>query len=137
MNLVRRMVDDHEQIDKLLHQSCSMLEAGSRDVAASLLATFAEELRHHIELEEEKIFPRYLERSDKTRQTMAVLSRQHREILERVEALVGLTAGDPGCGELLARLQELQELMEEHVRLEESTLYPFAEELAARQRAQD
>lgn len=134
--LGQQLVDDHEQINRLLRHGGLMLRTGMRDLAVTLLSNFQEEILHHMNLEETRIMGPYEKATGNSPEDIAALREQHAEIERRTRELVDL-AGDPEAAEQAqVKLGELETILEEHIHFEEGTLYRFAAELAEKRRAQ-
>lgn len=134
--LGQHMVDDHEQINRLLRHSATMLRAGMRDLALGLLQNFDEELQHHMRLEETKIFAPFLQQTGDPDGAIATMLRQHADVNMRLAELMELIRTDAPADVTSDRFEALERLLQEHTDFEEQTLYAFASQMAERRRAE-
>jgi hemerythrin-like domain-containing protein len=93
-----------------------------REAAATFLGFFEQETRGHFRREEERLFPLLVGGPDPATGLLTRALLEH----QRVHALVaGLeTEADPRT------MAELGKLLEQHIRFEERTLFPFIEQVA-------
>lgn len=133
--LGQHMVDDHEQINRLLRHSATMLKAGMRDLSLGLLQNFDEELQHHMRLEETKIFEPFVKMTGDPEGAIQAMLRQHADVNERLAELVELIRTAAPTDVTLERFESLEQLLQEHTDFEERTLYVFASQLAAKRTA--
>lgn len=86
---------------------------GKRDYATSF---YNRQLKAHMDLEEEKLFPQIVNRTKSIDQLVKELIREHREIEEYMRKL-------PDSTDLSTDLDQLGHLLERHVRKEERQLF--------------
>lgn len=131
------LIDDHEQINRLLRSSVSMLRSGMFELARTLFEDFREEVRHHIEVEERHLFEPYLARTGDPEGAVEEMRRQHVELEARMGALLeDLDWSEKEALRIEEEMEGLEEFLGQHCRLEEKTLYPFVNTLAEQRRNQ-
>ncbi len=91
--------------------------------AQAVFDTFAEQLEHHIEIEEEIIFPEYESQFAASDSIIPMLIQQHRQLLERLEVIGERTTESYGGTESGA--DSFRRLLDVHNATEEYTLYPW------------
>lgn len=134
--LGRHMVDDHQQINRLLRHSATMLRTGMPELALGLLRNFDEELQHHIQLEESKIFEPFVTMTGDPEGAIAAMLGQHADVNARLAEILEMIRDSAPLEATLARFDALEVALQEHTDFEERTLYAFASQLAARRRAE-
>lgn len=92
---------------------------GKRDYATSF---YNRQLKAHMDLEEEKLFPQIVNRTKSIDQLVKELILEHRAIDECMQKL-------PGSDDLSSHLDQLGHLLEKHVRKEERQLFQQVQEV--------
>ncbi len=118
---------DHDRLDRLERTAFDAWGAGDSASAEAAFALFAEGLRRHIGLEEALLFPEFerRDRSDANSAPIATLRAEHRQILALVAA-IELTIRTDAVPVHLLR-SHLRDLLRDHNRKEEETLYPVTD----------
>lgn len=115
-----RLTKDHHRIDALLADLGAMIDDGELERAEYSLDDFATALRRHIRIEEDDLFPLV---ESRLAQPIAVMKREHREILGWYDALKDSLARLER-GPASTALAELTQLLGLHDLKEEKILYP-------------
>lgn len=121
---------EHHSIDERLAEFVAGLDAG--EVRPAAFRAAATELKHHIFVEEEHLFPPL--RAAGLIPPVLVMLREHGEmwgVLEAIEALLVATA--PDVSALHAECARLMGQIEAHNAKEERILYPAADQTLAPQ----
>lgn len=111
---------DHRAIDEVLERARQRLERG--EWPGDLFSEASEDLRRHIYVEEEVLFPRL--RAPNLFAAVFVMLREHAEIWRGLDAIEG-AKGDPARA--LAALASLEPVLSAHNSKEEQILYPASE----------
>ncbi len=113
---------DHAELDALFEefQRTPRSEDGAR---RERFARFEAELRHHIALEENDLFPEFGEAGASNRALVERLLEEHRRIEAALDRLRGLLV--IGGGETEAAELELVDVLWEHNAREEGAVYPW------------
>jgi regulator of cell morphogenesis and NO signaling len=119
---------DHNRLDELLEEASRLLRAGETGSAREAFTAFRGGLERHIRFEENEVFPVFEERTGMRQGPTAVMRREHRAILARLDSMAGaLERGDR------ARFEDdradLVDTLGPHNAKEERVLYPMADEV--------
>jgi general stress protein YciG/hemerythrin-like domain-containing protein len=122
--VTRRLHADHQRINSLFHQY--EVDEQTQETRATVLQQIYQELLHHMELEEDKVYPivRYALSESEQPQIDASL-RAHGRIKELIRHVEGRTLEENGVIDLF---HELQTCVRQHVQEEEQEVLPKAEE---------
>ncbi len=113
---------DHRELDTVFEEFRTT-PAGDRARRMELFHAFAEELRTHIALEEEHLFPRFGEGDPVRRAIVETMLEEHRRILDVLVRMEGRLAGEDGRTEDLE--EELINVLWAHNAREENAVYPW------------
>lgn len=114
--------DDHQRLDRVIADLCAMVEDGEMERAEYSFRDLDAQLRRHIRVEEELLFPVFDLRAGMIGPTQ-VMRHEHRDIESLLEELAqALTAGlRPAASTALSTLVQL---LGDHNLKEERILYP-------------
>ena len=135
MNAIELLKQDHETVRRLFAELRSTPKQ-SADRRAQLLEQLAREIQVHSALEEEIFYPAFKQvvgEGDKEALYFEALE-EHRAVGDLV--LPDLLATDPGTDRFSGRAKVLKEMIEHHVREEESEMFPAAEQMLGAERLQ-
>jgi general stress protein YciG/hemerythrin-like domain-containing protein len=122
--VTRRLHADHQRINGLFPQ----YEVGeqTQETRATVLQQICQELLHHMELEEDKVYPLVRHALSESEQPQIAASlREHECIKELIRHIEGRTLEENGVRDLF---HELQTCVRQHVQEEEQEVLPRAEE---------
>ena len=128
MNAIDLLKQDHETVRGLFEQLRSTSKQ-SADLRSQLLEQIAREIQVHSAIEEELFYPAFKQvvgEGDKEALYFEALE-EHRAVGDLV--LPDLLATDPGTDRFSGRAKVLKEMIEHHVREEETGMFPAAEKL--------
>jgi len=115
---------DHKRISSLFHQY--EVDGQTQETRATVLQQVCQELLHHMELEEEKIYPIVRHAFSESEQPQIEASlRDHERIKELIRHVEGRALEEIGGIDLF---HELQTCVRQHVQKEEQEVLPKAEE---------
>ncbi len=117
--------DDHRELDTVFEEFRAT-PVGDRAQRTKLFRGFAEELRTHIGLEEEHLFPRFGEGDPVRRAMVETMLEEHRRILDVLVRTEGRLAGGDGRTDDLE--EELINVLWAHNAREENAVYPWFDE---------
>lgn len=118
--------EDHDRLDDLF-SSFRQAKEQDPDQAGRLLNQFTRELRHHIEWEDEDLFPRYEEQVEPLGLTRSMRA-DHREILRIIEMIQDRWSNGY-YSETSWNAGRLRSILDRHNAKEEDELYPELNEL--------
>jgi len=122
--VTRRLYADHQRINGLFHQ-CEVDEQ-TQETRATVLQHIFQELLHHMELEEDKVYPIVRHALSESEQPQIDASvRDHERIKELIRKVEGHSLEENGVMDLF---YELQMCVRQHVKEEEREILPKAEE---------
>ncbi|HEX4745564.1 MAG TPA: hemerythrin domain-containing protein [Gaiellaceae bacterium] len=112
-----------------LRRAAERPAAERRDAAATFLRFFASETHRHFREEEERFFPLLVAAKEPATEFLTRGLLEHQRLRALAEALESeLDDGDASA----KQMQEIANVLEEHIRFEERTLFPLIEEIASR-----
>jgi len=119
-----RLRADHKRISSLFHQY--EVDEQTQETQATVLQQICQELLHHMELEEDKIYPIVRHTLSESEQPQIDASlRDHERIRELIRKVEGHSLEENGVMDLF---YELQMCVRQHVKEEEQKILPKAEE---------
>jgi quercetin dioxygenase-like cupin family protein/iron-sulfur cluster repair protein YtfE (RIC family) len=121
--------DHHHGLVELrrLRRAAEREAAERRDAAAAFLGFFGRDTRRHFRDEEEQLFPLLVDVDDPASELLTRALLEH----QRIHALVSELEAELAAGEVSsASMRHLADALEQHIRFEERTLFPYIEELA-------
>lgn len=127
---------DHRRLDSIMDACRGHVASGEMKQAASVYARFVEELRRHIRIEEEILFPIFEEATglDHNGPTH-VMRAEHAEIRRLMDLMPGaFENGRNGAREFEPLRAAFMSLLHEHHGKEERILYPMTDRLVPLQR---
>ncbi|MBI2933122.1 MAG: DUF2249 domain-containing protein [Planctomycetes bacterium] len=127
---------DHRRLDALLGVVERLVEAGSTAEASARFAEFACGLNHHIEAEEQLLFPTFEEATGTREGPTAVMRAEHVEIRGFMEA-VGHAIERQDRQGVAAFIRGLKGVLVPHNVKEEQVLYPMTDQSAGDERQRD
>ncbi|HYE07951.1 MAG TPA: hemerythrin domain-containing protein [Planctomycetota bacterium] len=120
MDLYQLLKDDHRDVESLLDRL-----AEGEDFDSDLFQTLRENLLAHAHAEDEIVYAALAQQPDAS--SLIVESRQDHQALEGL--LDELTAGISEDEDWTTKLEDLDQLLAEHVEFEETELIPLAQRL--------
>lgn len=136
--------DDHAELDGLLKDVFTALNAGDNAAAFEKLDLFWARLAMHIRAEHLHLFPAILEHcqhklsiSSDIRDKIKLLRHDHdffmREVAQTVKSMREISEENAARTriEIRARLRDIEKRLNEHNRMEEMEVYPLMQELTA------
>ena len=132
MDLYQLLKQDHQKAKRLFEQ---LSETSARAVKSRerLFAQLKQELELHTEVEEEHFYPA-LRDEEETKDLVETALDEHDEVKELLEELDGADKEDESWSE---RLAELQDSVEHHVEEEETQLFPAAQRVLKKEKAEE
>jgi hemerythrin-like domain-containing protein len=125
VDLVDVLQRDHRALDLCLAQALARVNAGDAAAAKPLVAQLAASLRRHIRVENDVLAPRLGGGAAGPEDPLAIMLREHDEILRQVAALEESAApAAPDVAELGAFVAILSGTLAKHEHREESNLFP-------------
>ena len=121
MDVFKLLEKDHEKVKGLFKKLVETSD-GAQKTRENLFKELATELTVHAKVEETIVYPRLKEVGELSEQIEEAVD-EHHEAESLLEELAGMETTDK---EWLAKLQELQEAVEHHVKEEEQQLFPEA-----------
>lgn len=124
-DVIEALIADHERVRGLLEQLDDTTERATKR-RESLLKTIAEELRVHTTIEEEIVYPAFMEIADEKDDDERVMYYEAKEEHHVVDLLLPeLEALDPSTPEFSAKACVLHELVAHHADEEEDEMFPL------------
>jgi len=132
MDLYQLLKQDHQKVKRLFEQ---LSDTSDRTVKSRerLFAQLKQELELHTEVEEQHFYPA-LRDEEETKDMVEEALEEHDEVNEMLEELDGADKDEEGWSEQLA---ELQENVEHHVEEEETQLFPAAQKVLKKDKADE
>ena len=127
LTLVRQ---DHRKVEGLLER-CEQLDGDAEDERAVLLGQLRTALRHHVNQEENLLYPIFRERARRAEVDLDPLNQaleQHR-LIDRLSSELTEADSEPGNATLQAKLTVLTEQVRGHLDTEDSVLLTAVEDL--------
>jgi len=122
--VTRRLSADHQRINGLFYQY--EVNEQTQEARATVLQHICQELLHHMELEEDKVYPIVRHALSESEQLQIDASvRDHERIKELIRSVEGHSLEENGVMDLF---YELQMCVRQHVKEEEREILPKAEE---------
>jgi general stress protein YciG/hemerythrin superfamily protein len=122
--VTRRLRADHQKINILFHQY--EVDEQTQEIRTTVLQQICQELLHHMELEEDKVYSLVRHALSESEQPQIDASlREHERIKELIRQVEGRALEENGIKDLL---HELQICVRQHVQEEEQEVLPKAEE---------
>jgi iron-sulfur cluster repair protein YtfE (RIC family) len=119
---------DHSRLDALLKETLAALTDADAATAGRTSGSFSQGLRHHIEAEDQVLFPPFEARTGlKDAGPTAVMRRDHQEIERRLREISRAIAAPYGSRETACEVRALKALLEDHNAREEEILYPWCD----------
>ena len=128
MNAITLLKKDHETVLGLFKELRATPKQ-SADQRTQLLERIAREIQVHSAIEEEIFYPAFKQVAGEGEKEVMYFEalEEHRAVSDLV--LPDLLATDPGTDRFSGRAKVLKELVEHHVKEEESDMFPAAEQL--------
>jgi general stress protein YciG/hemerythrin-like domain-containing protein len=122
--VTRRLRTDHQKINGLFHQYEG--DEQTQETRVTVLQQICQALLHHMELEEDKVYPIVRHALSESEQPQIDASlREHERIKELIRHIEGRALEENGVMDLF---HELQTCVRQHVQEEEQGMLPKAEE---------
>jgi hemerythrin-like domain-containing protein len=121
------LTSDHEKVRKLLAQLAETTERGVK-TRQELLAKIETEIQVHAQLEEEIFYPAFRQATDKKKDEALFHEAQEEHHLVKL-VLPELVATDVATPMFTAKAKVIKDLVEHHIREEESEIFPRVREL--------
>ncbi len=120
---------DHERFQGLFDQVVELFESGEHEAAHVAFATLMAGMLRHVRVEEETLFPVFLERADGRGPAYAMMI-EHRSILEALDEMREALAREDPSAFRVARCR-LGVVLPGHFSKEERILFPLIETVIA------
>lgn len=121
-SVTQRLVDDHQRVNGLFHQYETALPTPEQ--RGSILQQIRQELLHHMELEEDRVYPLIRENITECEQSIATSVQAHDHIKELIQRLADQSLAPD---DLTLLMRELQSCVRHHVQEEEQNVLPQAD----------
>jgi hemerythrin-like domain-containing protein len=118
------LLQDHEEIELLLHDLLSAFDSGDRSVATEAFESFERRISAHLAFEDETLLPALAEID---RREADELAAEHRAIRARIDELA---IADNLHLSRATQVHRLIDMLRTHAAREERTLYQLADSLA-------
>ncbi|MDH5784458.1 MAG: hemerythrin domain-containing protein [Chromatiales bacterium] len=132
MSYSNPMANDHHHCDELFAAAEQVVEGGEWLRASESHRRFIEAMRHHLEAEEQLLFPAFEAASGMTQGPTSVMRHEHeqmRGLFAQMDQAVAAQSGD----DYLGASETLLILMQQHNAKEEQILYPMLDQMLAPQ----
>jgi uncharacterized protein (DUF2249 family)/hemerythrin superfamily protein len=127
---------DHDRLDGMLPEVERLVNAGDLAGAAERFAEFSCGLNHHIEAEEQVLFPDFELRTGMRSGPTVVMRAEHVEIRKWMAAASAALQAEDAAG-FRDAIERMTDVLTQHNMKEEEILYPMADQARGDQRAQD
>lgn len=121
-SVTQRLSNDHQRVNGLFHQYETAVPTPEQK--RGILRQIRQELLHHMELEEDKVYPLIRENVIECEQSIATSVQAHEHIKELIRRLADQSLAPD---DLTPLMQELQSCVRHHVQEEEQNVFPHAE----------
>jgi len=123
--LIASLTQEHREVENQIAELKKALRARKYAKAAAIIPGFCDTLRQHIIDEEARVLKLLIDVLGRDGATEAIETfQQHRTIHNRIEDLEKIAARTPGL--LAPKVAELEDLLRDHLRREEQTIFPAA-----------
>ncbi|MGV8843305.1 MAG: hemerythrin domain-containing protein [Pseudomonas sp.] len=131
MNAIELLKTDHQTVKDLLSQ---LSESTDRAVKkrTELLNKLEAEITVHTSLEEEILYPAFKEAGGKEAAQMYYEAKEEHRTVDSL-VMPDLKVTDPSAPEFAGRLKVLKELLEHHIKEEETEMFPKATKLLGKE----
>lgn len=135
VNAIDLLKQDHEKVKGLL---AKLNETTSRaeKTRSKLLQQISEELRIHTQIEEEIFYPAFKAAGKSSEESMFYEATEEHKAVEQ-QVLPDLENSDLNSEAFTGRAKVLQEMIEHHVKEEETEMFPKAQELLNKQELEE
>jgi hypothetical protein len=121
MNAIQLLKNEHETAKRTLGQ----ILAASADQRAELWAKLEPQLKVHEQIEEAALYGPVAQEVGSHDQSLQEWQEHHHEEVTDLEALIHEIGGlDPTDAQWTSKIEELQEMLEDHVQEEEGDIWP-------------
>ena len=135
MNAIGLLKADHERVKAILSQLSESTERGVKK-RAELLGKLELEITIHTKLEEEILYPAFKEAGSKEQDIMYYEAKEEHRTVDSL-VLPDLKNTDPGTREFSGRVKVVKELLEHHIKEEESEMFPQAQKLLGKAKLEE
>jgi iron-sulfur cluster repair protein YtfE (RIC family) len=137
-SIPQAFADDHERMRAILKRAATACRDSAQRDARVAFRAFAADLRRHIRVEDEVLFPVFeVHTGLRDRGPTAVMRHEHRAIEARLDRIDAALANDTELELVERSLLELGSVLADHDRREEMVLYPACERIfSGRERIQ-
>lgn len=118
--------DDHRRCDELLFQAEQAMSSGDWATCQAQATAFHEALFHHLQMEEDVLFPAFEQASGITQGPTVVMRGEHQDMRRLADELLDAAARKAG-DDVAGVVDTLLILIQQHNLKEENVLYPMAE----------
>ena len=125
----------HRDCDEQFVAAENALAANNRDEALRHFTDFRRIIEHHLQTEEEVLFPAFEQRTGSSMGPTQVMRMEHIQIRELIAAMASSLEGR-NKQEYLGQSDTLMVLMQQHNIKEENVLYPMTDQVLAGEREQ-
>ena len=126
-SITEYMTGDHRHCDEVLATLEEAVNNGNWDQAAELTKTFVETMEHHINMEEQILFPAFEKKTGMTSGPTMIMREEHKQMRNLFMQLHGALE-DKQSEDFLDTTETLLVLMQQHNMKEEGILYPMSDE---------
>jgi hemerythrin-like domain-containing protein len=132
MNAIDLLIADHEKVKDILGQ---LSESTDRAIKkrTELLDKLEMEITIHTRLEEEILYPAFKAAGGKEQEEMYYEAKEEHRTVDSL-VLPDLKTTDPSKPEFAGRVKVVKELLEHHIKEEESEMFPQAKKLLGKAR---
>lgn len=126
-NAIELLKQDHEKVKGLLAK-LSDTTSRAEKTRSKLLDQISEELRIHAKIEEEIFYPAFRKAGKRNEESMFFEATEEHKAVEQ-QVLPDLENSDVNSEAFTGRAKVLQDMIEHHVKDEETEMFPKAQEL--------
>jgi len=131
MNAIELLKADHQTVKDLLSQLSDSTDRAVKK-RTELLNKLEAEITVHTSLEEEILYPAFKEAGGKEAAQMYYEAKEEHRTVDSL-VLPDLKVTDPSAPEFAGRLKVLKELLEHHIKEEETEMFPKATKLLGKE----
>lgn len=134
-SIVALLSADHGRCDDLFYQAEFSVEKGRWELAVIAYRKFKNALLHHLEVEEEVLFPAMEETASASNGPIHIMRSEHQQMLQLLHDMEA-AINERNAKEFMGHSETLNIMMQQHNFKEEHMLYRMADQMLAARREQ-